>query len=136
MDQIIHANKDKINFKNCYFFSIHTPQQGKLKIWNDKYYDYIQRKEYNSINDWMLGLNYTLIDIYWGSTKQPLDENIKLSDLILRFNPIYEFEDSEEEIEEEEVVEEDFVMNEMVQNTNLWCFCCKRTCPKCSSKME
>ena len=129
MDQILQANKNQINFKNCYLFNINTPQQGKLKIWNDKYYDYIQRKEYNSVYEWMHDLNYTLPDLYWGSTKQPLDQNIKLSDLILRFNPIYEFEDSEEELEG------DLEIEQLQESTNLWCFCCKRTCPKCAHKI-
>jgi hypothetical protein len=127
MDEIIRTHKGEFN-KECYFFGVLSPKNGKLKFWRDIYYDYIQRKEYPTFDEWVRDMNYKVEEIYYGSTKLKLEENIKLTDLIKDYSSIYEFTDEEEDVHQDEE------MQELSSAIGSWCLCCKRTCSMCSKK--
>lgn len=127
MDQVIQSNKNELNLK-CYFYNPQLLQQGKLKLWNNKYYDYILRKDFETIQEWMDMHEYDIMDVHWGSPKLQIP-SILLTDLIKHFDPEFEFETEDDE-------SEDSGMGEMQEDMTKWCLCCKRTCPKCSEKND
>lgn len=131
MDEIILAHKREFN-KKCYFFGVLSPNNGKLKFWGDIYYDYIQRKKYPTFDEWVRDMNYKVEEIYYGSTKLKLEENIKLTDLIKDYSSIYGFTDDEDDANED--YHQDETMEELSSAIGSWCFCCKRTCSMCSKK--
>jgi len=155
MDALIQENKSKLNYTSCYFYNKEDPYQGKLKLWGKKYFDYLQRKHYDSITTWMNDLGYTYQDVHWGNTRNPRIGGMTLDHMLKTFDPNFNFElhniieeedDKLTEVSGEASAEpsvastiehhEDEVMEQFQKEIGVWCFCCKRTCPNCAKKAE